>query len=99
MNIVSRDLAIIALGLGPIVTGIVGRSSPSVSFIVMEITVLLFFLVDGYFRWKEGEKVSQVCRASALGLAVGLPLMAISLLLGGWAFGYLDKIVTNFTAG
>lgn len=65
----------------------------------MEISVLLFFLVDGYFRWKEGEKFSKACRATALGLAVGVPLMAISLLLGGWAFGYLDTIVTNFTAG
>lgn len=95
MEINSRDLPILTIGLGPIVVGLFGRSSPWTSLIVMEISVLLFFFLDGYLRWKQGEEVGQVCRGTATGLLIGIPLMAISLFLGGLLFGFLEAIVSS----
>lgn len=98
MEISSRDLAVLMIGLGPTVAGLFDRSSPWISLIVMEIAVLLFFFLDAYLRWKQGEEVDQVCRGTAIGLLIGILLMAIALFLGGLLFGYLDAIVSSTKA-
>ncbi|WP_339866882.1 hypothetical protein [Pseudohongiella nitratireducens] len=95
---ISRDLALLPMGLSPIVAGLIGRSSPWASLIVMEIAVICFFLLDGYFKWKGGEEIRQVCRTSTIGMVVGIPLMAVSLYLGGLVFGYLDVYVASLKA-
>lgn len=98
VEFISRDLAVLTIGLGVTVTGLFDRSSPWISLTVMEISVLLFFFLDGYLRWKQGEDVGQVGRGTAIGLLIGIPLMAISLFLGGLLFEWLDAIVSSSKA-
>lgn len=92
MKIVSRDLALLPFGLGPIVIGAIGGSSPWTSIMVMEIAVLCSFILDGYFRLREGESKLKALKATGLGLIIGIPLMAFSMLLAIGVVRHLESL-------
>ena len=95
MKVSSRDWAILPFGLGPIVIGALGATSPWASIMVMEVAVLCFFLLDGYFRLREGESKQKAIKATGFGLVIAIPLMALSMLLAIGFVRYLESVFGN----
>lgn len=89
MKTITRDLAIIPLGLGPIIVAGVGGSSPWVSIMVMETAMMCALVLDGYFRLKEGEGIHRVIKAIVVGMIIGIPLMALAMLFAYSVIEYL----------
>lgn len=75
--------------------GMVGHSSPWASVIVMEVALVCAIILDGYFRLKEGEGVRKAINATVIGMIIGIPLMALSILFAFAAIEYLENFVEH----